>query len=346
MTTDTLEPIAASEAPADAQESTEVQATEAAPEPEHKSALDAAIAAQTRFRESKERSVATTEAAHSDTSAKEVIDEAPATTDSEDLTGRIPNDEYTALQPKTRARIKEYRARLTELDERVKGYEPKVQSLEQLQQYLQVSNLSQEDFVESLEVARLIKSDPAAAYQRMQPIIEKLQGHVGERLPEDLAQAVQEGSLSDDYAKQLARERAERTRLSGTRTERDQRDTEFRQAQQAQDTNQRTVDAVKALEATWQSTDPDYKLKSERVWERMQSIMQREGKAPTPEYITEVAKKAKQDVDAWIKQALPGRREMRPTPDANDAPHSAVAEPKSPHDAARNALHRARAGAS
>lgn len=341
MTTDTLEPNAASEAPADAPETTEVQATEAAPEPEHKSALDAAIAAQARFRESAEKRVATTEAAHSDTSSEEVIDEAPAASDPEDLTGRIPNDEYAALPPKTRARIKEYRARMAQLDEQLKDYAPKAQSLGQLQQYLQTAGLSQEDFVESLEVARLIKSDPAAAYQRMQPIIERLQGHVGERLPDDLAQAVEEGSISDDYAKQLARARAEGARL----TERDQREAESRLAQQAQESNQRTVDAVKALEATWQSTDPDFKLKAERVWERMQSIMQREGRAPTPEYITEVAKKAKQDVDAWIKQALPGRREMRPTPDANDAPHSAAAEPKSAMDAARNALRRARAGA-
>ena len=131
---------------------------------------------------------------------------------------------------------------------------PQAARIAAIDSYLNQSGISAQEFAESLEVLRLLKSDPAAAYQKLRPTIDQLQMLTGERIPAELEAEVAAGTLSAERAKQLAQASAQAQRA---------------QAQTqgyAQSVQQQAAMAVGTALNSWDMSkrgiDPDFKPKA------------------------------------------------------------------------------------
>lgn len=255
-----------------------------------------------------------------------------------DLTvGKVDEAEWKALPARTRQRITQFRAKVRAQDETIQGMSPKAQTYDELVGYCRTAGLMPDDFTEGLEIMRLVKQDPAKAWERIQPILKTLQEHVGEALPDDLKAEVEDGKITEARAKELARARKEQERLSQQSEQRTAADRE----RQVRDDSKRYADSVtrsvREWESTWKSSDPDYKRKAPRVWERMMVLLQAEREL-TPEKAVEVAKQARKDVEDWLKELMPPKQGKEPVPQGGSGPTQK--KPASAIEAARQALQR------
>lgn len=256
----------------------------------------------------------------------------------EDLTGRIDESEWNAIPERTRKRITQFRGQVREARRTIEAMKPKAETYDNLHQYLGQSGLSREDFVEALELSRLVKQDPAAAYKRMQPILEQLRRSVGDLLPDDLEQEVSSGLMSRERATELAAMRMAQERQKLQTEEQRRADEERQQHQAVQEVQRQAVDALRALEGQWRQSDPDYAKKAELIWERMRVMMQDEQKPLTRENITDIATRAKKDVDKRVSSFAPPPRSITPVPTGGHA--NVTATPKTALEAATLAARR------
>lgn len=252
----------------------------------------------------------------------------------------ITREDYAKLPPVVRRRIGKLTEQRNEARDQAKAFEPKAKTYDDLFTYCTGHGLSAEDFSFGLELMALVKSDPAQAWERLQPVLRDLQAHVGEILPNDLAKEVEDGKLSEDRAKELARARRESDRLRKQGAQRNEEQQRADGERQLRDNHTKVTNAIKGWEEQWAKTDPDYKRKSGRVFERMMLLMQ--GKDITPASAVEYAEQAKQDVEGWIKEILPPKREVKPGP-TGGAGGSSRKQPTSALEAARLAVAETRA---
>ena len=122
-------------------------------------------------------------------------------TDEEDESEETENEKSQAPVP--------YK-RFTEINERLKQTQKQFDQIKDfadaqkgLIEYCQSNNVTPEEFQRFLSVAALVKSDPAKALEALQPLIDDLQSYTGDRLPEDLQKAVDDGEMSLAMAKRL-----------------------------------------------------------------------------------------------------------------------------------------------
>lgn len=257
----------------------------------------------------------------------------------EDLTvGKIEKDEWDKLPQRTRQRITQFRAKLKDRDTQIQAMTPKVQTYDQLVGYCRNNGLSPDDFTEGLEIMRLVKQDPAAAYERLKPVLALLQEHVGELLPDDLKAELEEGKITEARAKELARARKERERLEHQGKQRNAADEERRRQEDSQRFVQNVERSVREWEGRWKSSDPDYKRKAPMVWERMQVLLANE-KEITPQRAVEIADQAKSDVEERLKEFTPTKKRIDPVPPGGSG--KVTQQPKSALEAARLAVQRA-----
>lgn len=138
--------------------------------------------------------------------------------------------------------------RFQQLIEENKGLRPLADEAVALQRYCAENNITTPELQELLDVARLIKSNPVAAMDRIKPIFTQLQESLGEgNLPADLAAEVEAGTLSEARAKELARLRST-SKLTTAQSAQTQQQLLLQQSSAA----------VKAWGDAKAKTDPDY----------------------------------------------------------------------------------------
>ncbi len=173
--------------------------------------------------------------------------------------------------PVPRERFKEVTDKVSVLTQQVQEVEPIVQRHVELINYCRQHNITEEQFVKSLEVQRLINTDPEAALKALLPMVEALQGYVGEKLPDDLNAAVKSGDITMEWAKQLARARAGQAGAQRTaeqvRQQRQQMDQQ-RAAEQAQT-------AMLQWEQSKMGTDPDFNPRKDGTFGKFELVRSR-----------------------------------------------------------------------
>ena len=154
-------------------------------------------------------------------------------------------------------RFKEVNEKATEYEAKVKEYEPLAQAHQSIVNFCQENNISNEDFQQMLEIGRLIQVDPAAARKAIEPIWSALNGLTGETLPADLAQEVEDGTLTQARAKEIAKLRGTH-QFSNLQSQNTQKRLQ-------QDQQRQFVNSVQSAVKTWSDTkvlaDPDFKPK-------------------------------------------------------------------------------------
>lgn len=250
-----------------------------------------------------------------------VQDAQKPTDDNSDLT----DVELSLLKPRTRKSIERMRGQLSELGNenqelktRVQEYEqykPAAEALGRFEGFCKEANLDKDDISNTLAIAKAVRNDPEKGLQLLIPVVNQLMEIVGAVLPADLNEKVDTGEISPQYAQELSqlRSREARNKENQEWTREQQRITEHQNSvKQLADT---TGEAVSTLEKQWQTSDPDYRIKSTMVAEKIElELRKRQEKGNMPknaQEAVELAKGVKLEVDNYFKKFLPKKSSVQ-----------------------------------
>jgi hypothetical protein len=298
--------------------------TPAEPEKKEETALDAVRRALNTDRDKAERDAEK----KPEPAEKEPPDEAEA--DKADI---LTSEEFQKLPPRVRKRLGKLAADVKTERAAREAMEPRAKFYDDVNNFVHTNKLTQAEFDEGLKIIALINRDPKAAYEALKPIYTNLQRHMGEILPPDLQEQVDDGRVTPELAAQLVSERSQRELLESRQAQ------DYQQQQQQrsdQDFEQRRLTAVKVIgdwEAGQKSADPEYARKAQAVTDRATIMVQSEMPA-TAEALLDVMNRAKAAVD---KQFPVQRRPLNPVnvPSANGNMRQ---EPKTALEALRQGL--------
>lgn len=189
-----------------------------------------------------------------------------------------------------------------------------------------------------LEFGVAAKTNPERAYEIIKPIYEALRTVIGDVLPADLQQAVDNGEMTEDHARRLAKSEAG-SRIQGRRAQIATETVERTQTtQQEALANQAMATAVVSWEQRQASSNPDWESIAKSVSETVAMLRPtRNPRSP------EDAVKLCDDALAFVMRTKGTAAQPRPTvkaPGTGHSPTTTQARPKSVLEAARMALAR------
>lgn len=171
---------------------------------------------------------------------------------------------------------------------RLKNAEVDAERYRNVDNFITSQNLVPEEARDLLEIGGLIKTNPAAAWERMKPTVQAVLLAAGEILPDDIRARVQAGELDQSAALELSRARAAKTSAE-TRL----------QFESAQDANRVTAENASTLRKTaddWaadrQRRDPNFSAKQPALLREVAWLQSREGKPNTPEGVRDQLQRA------------------------------------------------------
>ena len=250
---------------------------------------------------------------------EEVETDTPLTEDSEqEVLENVP----LHLQP----RFKEV---IAEKNEYRKGHEQYVK----IQNSLKDMKLSAEETAQGLSIMGLMKSNPQAALEALQPIISNLQQVTGQIIPDDIQQKIEDGYMDEDVGKELARTRAD------VQLQRNANQQMLNEQQQMNASDQINIIAqsVTNWEENVRQTDPDFELKQDEVDDRVSALVRERGRPNNSEDAIALAQEAYETVTKRHQSRLGVRKPIRSL-SGGKLGGSPVPEPKSLMDAVQNAL--------
>ena len=142
--------------------------------------------------------------------------------------------------------------------EQLKSVEPIINDWKALDSTCRQAGISPQQFQEMLQTQVLLNTDPVKALPKLKAIVSELEGFTGDKLPDDLQKAVDEGELSLKYAKEVAQVRA----ASKFGTKKLEHDRQALERQEQARVQQELNVAASSWESAKRSADPDYKPKA------------------------------------------------------------------------------------
>lgn len=186
-----------------------------------------------------------------------------------------------------------------------------------LTNFLDENAVSNEEAARALNLAALMKRDPAEAWKELKPLVQDLLLRTGDILPTDLRQQVAAGQLTKDAAVMVARERAKATQLQG-RADFDQQVAARRQQNEAATREQEAATARRNAVAEWESAkrgpkgDPDFDKHYEDIEKELLWLHRRDGPAKDPAGVQKQLETAYKAVKARFAAAQPRRPGINP----------------------------------
>lgn len=116
--------------------------------------------------------------------------------DTADPDSKLPFHKHPRWQEVTKEN-KEFQTKLSSL-------EPLATSHQGLIKYCQSNNITDTAFSQAMELAALANKDPKVFVAKLESIVDTYRITLGDKLPADLAKSVEEGTISDVHAKELA----------------------------------------------------------------------------------------------------------------------------------------------
>lgn len=216
-----------------------------------------------------------------------------------------------------------------------------------MQDFMQTSNLTGEEVAIGFDVMALIKKatmgDLGAAEEARSWFAERLtvfDEMLGNHLPDDLRQKVEDGYVDEEIAKELAKTRARERNLEALRTQDLQKSEAERQAEAEQTARIEVAHAIQSWEDGIKAKDPDYATKKAKLVEtQVRALIQQNGTMPkNAEEARALAETAYGAVNEQLKALLPRPRPVTPSPAGLSARVSTA--PKSLGEAIRTAINR------
>lgn len=266
--------------------------------------------------------------------------DSPVTTAKPDESLELPADEAKNLHPKTTERFKGLTSKLKAATAEVETLKPKAAEFDKIDTFIKNAGLSSQDVGSTLQIAAMLRSDPRAARERLQPIMAELNRILGEELPPEIQARVDQGYLTAEDAKALSRAAADATLAKKQVTA----VTERQQQEEASRTQQAAIDSTLNAIDTWEKTkakgDPDWHTKQIEVSQLVELAITRKTQElkrpywPTPAEAVQLSDDALKEVAERHKRFAPKPRSIAPPVSTDASPRSAPA-PKNTLDIVR-----------
>jgi hypothetical protein len=255
----------------------------------------------------------------------------------------LPADESKTLHPKTKERFGKLTSELKAAKTKLEELEPKAQKFGKIETFISNAGLSPQDVGGALQVAALLRSDPRAARERLQPIMAELDRMLGETLPAELQARVDQGLLTTEDAKALNRASADANLARRQATELTQRQQQEAQSRQQQTAIDSTLNAITTWEKQKAASDPDWHQKQPEISELVELAIERKTRElqrpywPTPEEAVKLSEDALAKVGERYKRFVPKPKAIDPPVNAGASPRSTAA-PKNTMDIIRRTV--------
>ena len=200
-----------------------------------------------------------------------------------------------------------------------------------IETFLAQNDISNEEMVDLFKVAALAKADPGEALKALQPLLSDLYERTGAFLPDDLRTDVEEGKITEERGRELARERARSRELESQNTRMRERDAVVSQETQAEQRSAALGTAYADWESARKAKDPDFADKEDLIADRCRAIIAANGQPATAAEMTGILDQAYTDVTARLRKMIPAREEIRPAPRPSSP--NATAQPQSLREA-------------
>jgi hypothetical protein len=256
--------------------------------------------------------------------------EPPKETDPEK--GELSDKEWKQLSARTQSRIRDLSRQAREAQSKLADVTPKVEAFEKLADFTRQNRLAKEEIDNALNIAALIKSDPIKAFAQIETIYKNLSSQVGAQLPEDLAQRVQQGYISEVDAKEQARLRAQNQIHAQQREAEAARSQEEQRQKEHSDRVRSVVSAADKWAQTKAKSDPDWAAKEKRITEAVELRLLKSGKFPTEQEVVAMCEDILTHVNGELKPYLAQRRAMNPVTSNSSASRQVAPEPKTSVD--------------
>jgi len=231
--------------------------------------------------------------------------------------------------------------RFQELLSAKKSFETDAQRYRNVQTFIDEQGLSAEEAADLLVIGGLMKTNPAAAWERMKPVVQKVAAAAGEVLPDELKQMVANGEMTREAALEVSRSRA---RLQSVEAR-----TQFDQQRAQQRAQVEAVSAIQTTVASWEADrkirDPNFDAKMPAIEREVAWLMTKEGRPNSPEGVRAQLQKAYDTVSAAFKAPVPTRQKPAIVPVVGGQKTGNVRpEIESTQDVIKDVLARRRAG--
>lgn len=183
-----------------------------------------------------------------------------------------------------------------------------------------------------LQIGQLEREDPIKAWELMKPIAKRIMDNAGLKLPNDLAQRVSNGEISERDAREVSQARIRQQSLER------QVQAEQQQAQNAQAAQVQSD--IRTATALWEqnkaSLDSDYASKQADMMTEVQALMFAAGGRPkTTQQAVDIMEKAYAAVNARLSRYTPPKPPKEHFTGDKSQAATSVTEPKSVRDAVR-----------
>lgn len=195
--------------------------------------------------------------------------------------------------------------RFRELVTQLKETRVDAQRYRNVTEYIEGQGLSADEAAGLLQIGGLIKTNPAEAWKRMQPVVQQVLQAAGELLPDDLKQLVADGKMPVEAAQEVSRSRAA-VKAVEVRQQFDQHRQTTRQQTEALTANR---GAVSSWEADRRTRDPNFDAKMPAIQKEVVWLQSQEGRPNTPEGVKAQLQKAYDAASAAYVPPAPVRQQ-------------------------------------
>lgn len=202
------------------------------------------------------------------------------------------------------------------------AFKEKADALDQFVGGVSSAGLSIDEFNNGLAIMAEMKRDPAKAWEMLKPYVDALHAQTGEKLPAELAKQVEDGEITADAARRLAKAEADAERNRARVTVNEQA-----RAERAASDHQATLaDAGNSWEAKRRTTDPDWDKKRPFVERAAAALIAQHGPPPTPADVVTLMDAANRQVEKDLGSFRPQKAAVKAPVTASGA--SAQTQPK------------------
>lgn len=229
------------------------------------------------------------------------------------------DDEFTEEdlakeKPQTQRRIRNLLGRLEDTHSQVENLKPAAEGYQQIESYMSDHGITPEEASEAFTIMALVKTDPAQALERMQGHVKNIASYVGDEMPDDIRQKVEDGILDEETGKELSKARAEARRERQKSEGIQQQYQQQQQQQQTAQTQQAVAQALDNWQASKSQEDPNYQQKHELVSTQLRALVAQYGTPRNAEEAGLYAEKAYDFANQQF-QRLAGANPQQPVQD-------------------------------
>ena len=260
----------------------------------------------------------------------------------------LSEKEMAALSERTRNRISTLLNERKDVSEKAKGLEqeieklrPEAESYRKVTEFMRENSLTAQDAGQALHLAGLINSNPAEAFEALKPIMAKLAEQAGAVMPQDLAEDVRLGRITQTHARELAQARAQNVlskRQASAESERRAQEAKDRESSEKARHVQTLMAAADQMATDRMQSDPDWKIKEPLVVDKLQIDLSKNGMPKSQDELRQRFDAVVKDVTAYLLKVAPrDRPALKPT-ESVSSPNRAKTPPKDATEAVLRAL--------